>query len=299
LGEIYEALERARRREKESGRREAPTGGDMSESLRRAAVEEAVQSATAHLDDTLPEAPAHPPVEPVELAPADPAILVPGDEKMELGRQMATRVADELERRGVRSVAVVSGVRGEGKSTVSCNLAIGLASLSAGRRVALVELDLRRPSLAEKLGLRPRAGIEAVLEGGATLPDACIPLKDPALDVYLVQEPRRAAHELLVGDALSRLVEELSSRYATVVVDTPPVLLVPDASLVLKHVESFLPVARMGMTRARALDSLLDSLPGRVPLGGVLNCSRTPWHARRYNEYYYEATEAGSGKDRP
>lgn len=205
-------------------------------------------------------------------------------------RQLAVRVRAELERRAAKSVALVSPLRNDGKSTLACNLAVALASLSRGRDVAIVELDLRAPSLARALGIDGHAGVETYLEGKQGLAEICVSVEKPALDLYLASATHRAAHEYLVRPQMARLVRELERRHEFVVIDTPPVLLVPDAALILRHVATFAAVARMGATRVRAFRSMLDQLPAEKLIGGILNECPHPSHAGQYRFY-----QAGAG----
>jgi Mrp family chromosome partitioning ATPase len=210
-------------------------------------------------------------------------------------RHLALRVRSELERRGVRSVAVVSALRNDGKTTLSCNLALALASLSRQREVALVEFDLRAPGIAPAFGIPKVVGIEAALEHSGNLASVRVPIEKPALDVYPARTPHDAAHELLVRPEAAVLVRELERRYAVVVFDTPPVLLVPDASLLLRHVAAYAAVARSGVTRVRAFRQMLEFLPREKLLGGILNDGSRPTYTSQYG--YYRARAAKSAKD--
>jgi len=139
-------------------------------------------------------------------------------------------------------------------------------------RSLLVDLDLRRPSIAAvlELGSVP-IGVEAVIEQEAPLERARLSISKPEVDVYPALRPRHHAHELLILPGLATLVSELERRYDAVVVDSPPSLLVPDATLILEHVAAFIPVARAGVTRARSFHRMLATLPGRRLLGAIMN----------------------------
>jgi len=270
MGEITEALRRAR----EQQRLETPPDG--------AAAPESLRAATA------PTAPR----ETVELSveregewPARAVVIDARGPLAEAMRHLALKVRAELERRRARSVAVTSPLRGEGKTTLACDLALALASVSRGRSVALVDFDLRSPSVAADLDLPPSEGVEAFLLGQARLEDVCVSIQKPALDVYPTRVPQDAAHELLVLPSMAILARELERRYTTVVYDTPPTLLVPDTRILLQHVPAFLAVSRFGVTRQRALKTMLELLPREPFLGGVLNGGPLPSHASSYGYY--------------
>jgi Mrp family chromosome partitioning ATPase len=217
--------------------------------------------------------------------PARAIVVEPRGHVAEALRHLALKIRTELERRRARSFAVTSPLRGEGKSTLSCDLALAFASLSRGRSVALVDFDLRRPSIARDLRVRPEQGIETYLRGRARLEQTCVTFEKPALDVYPAVTPQDAAHELLVLPQAATLVRELERRYSVVVFDTPPTLLVPDTRILLGLIPAFLVVARHGVTRKRALSNLLDQLPRQQFLGAVLNGGPQPAHTRHYGYY--------------
>ncbi len=200
--------------------------------------------------------------------------------------QLALRARRALIDRDARTLAVVSALRNEGKTTVSCNLALSMAALGQSDRVALVDLDLRRPSLETVLELRtPTVGIGRVLSEGLPLADACVHVADPGLDVYPCLRGLPRPHDLLLTH-FERVFEELRERYEVVIFDTPPSLLVPDATIILQHVECFAPVARAGMTRARNYRKMLSALPKGRMIGAILDCG-PPQIRRGYYEHYH------------
>jgi Mrp family chromosome partitioning ATPase len=211
-----------------------------------------------------------------KLAPQNSAIVLEPSESWDACRELALNVQSQLAARGARSVAVTSALAHEGRTTTACNLAIALASLEEGRRVALVDLDLRTPSVAASLGIVQGCGIEKVLRGGVALESARVSVRHPALDVYPALASQRAAHALLVLTSYVGIMQRLSQEYDLVVVDTPPCLLVPDTNLILAHVDACLPIARAGRTRTRTYRKMLDLLPGERIRGGLLNGVRAP-----------------------
>jgi non-specific protein-tyrosine kinase len=233
-----------------------------------------------------------------DLTPGDPAILHEEGPGLDACRQIALRVRSDLQRHGARTLAVVSALRDEGKTTTSCNLAIALASLDAERAVALVGLDLRRPTMAKALGVRVEAGVEQVLTGNRSLEDVRIAIERLPLDLYPARDPQRNAHEILTDRRLSDLVGALEQRYDTVIIDTPPVLVVPDARLILAKVPWCLPVARAGMTRVRSFREMLATLPPRRVLGTLLNGGRLRGHYYQGYDYTVEDEEDTSPKKR-
>lgn len=202
-------------------------------------------------------------------------------------RQLAVRLRALLDQRALKSVLVTSALAGEGKSTVSINLGLALASIAPDSRIALVDLDLRRSTFAEVLELSPRIGIERVLEDRATLGEAAIRTDLASLDVLPVANTTSDAQRLL-GLGGERVFRQLHARYDYVVCDGPPVLPVPDVPQIAHLTGGCLLVAAAGRTRHARLRESLELLPRRAPLGVFLNENPAAQGGRHY-EGYYEA----------
>jgi capsular exopolysaccharide synthesis family protein len=205
-------------------------------------------------------------------------------------RHFAIRVRSQLEAMGARGVLVTSPLRREGKTTTACNLALALASMAAEGRVALVDLDLHRPSVARGLGIHPKVGLERALEGRASLASVRICTQLPALDVFAAVDPHSQVHELLSSARFKQLIATLARSYDAVVVDAPPVLLLPDVALIVPQVETCVAVVRAGNTPRSAFREMLGSLPRERLIGCFLNDARLPRHSR----YGYYHRDAGS-----
>lgn len=204
-------------------------------------------------------------------------------------QRLAWKLRRELEARSASTVAITSAVRHEGKTVTACNLALALASLARGR-VALVDLDLRGPSVGRALGLRPRIGFESCLGRGASVRDVRI-ATDRSLDVFPAVAAHPDAHEALGAPALAEVLDELRRTYDIVVVDSPPVLAVPDTPLIMQDVESCICVVRAGRTQPAALQETLELLPREKLLGLFLNEVRSVERSDRYQ--YYENQDRG------
>ena len=196
-------------------------------------------------------------------------------------------VADRLE-----SIVVTSSLPGEGKSTTAINLAITLAD--AGSRVALVDADLRRPSVAEYMGIEGRAGLTTVLIGKAGLDDVIQPWGDGKLHVLTSGQVPPNPSEMIGSHAMAWLLGELVKRYDVVVIDTPPLLPVTDAAILARLTGGALVVAAANRVhRADLADAIgsLEAVGARV-LGIVMNrLARTQTDA--YSYYGQESDRAG------
>ncbi|RFA15160.1 chromosome partitioning protein [Subtercola boreus] len=132
-----------------------------------------------------------------------------------------------------RSFVITSSIPGEGKSTSTANLAIVTAT--AGSRVVLIDADLRKPRVAQYLGLEGGAGLTDVLVGRAELDEVLQPWGANGLFVLPAGRVPPNPSELLSSPAMIQLIETLEERFDFVLFDSPPLLPVTDAAILAKH----------------------------------------------------------------
>lgn len=184
-------------------------------------------------------------------------------------RQIRTNISFLQAGSAHKAFVVTSSVPGEGKSTVSSNLAASLASM--GRSVCLVEADLRKPSLAGVLDLEGSVGFTTVLAGEATLDDALQPWGTGGLQVLLSGELPPNPSELLSSEAAMEVIAELHERFEVVIVDSPPILPVTDAAILGNLVGGVILVVGLGKVRERELAGTVEALSvAHTPLLGVV-----------------------------
>jgi polysaccharide biosynthesis transport protein len=217
--------------------------------------------------------------------------------------------------RGASSIMITSASREEGKSTTIANLAVAFAR--AGRRVALVDLDLRRPSIASFFGLEERAGVTHVALERATLDDALVrvPLEaEPgllrmsangsgpgSLDVLPSGPLPPNPAEFAGSHVLTEILGRLSERKDLVLIDAPPILQVSDTMTLSAKVDAIVTVARLPDVRRGALDELrrvLDAAPV-VKLGVIVTgTSGGEDYGYGYGYGYGYATESRKERER-
>ena len=186
-----------------------------------------------------------------------------------------------------RTVLIASALPGEGKTTVSMNIAAALTQRSA--RVLLVDADLRRGVLAERLGMAKNPGLSGSLTGAANWRDVVETLPD-APNLFVLQAGPRPPNsaELLGSVQMHELLEEWKSAYDHVIIDSAPCLVVTDAVLVAQKTDVVLLVSRLAVTPRRALhraSELLQSGDGRLT-GIVVNDVRVAEHYYGYGYGY-------------
>src|SRR5215207_6962762 len=183
----------------------------------------------------------------------------------------------------VRSVLVTSSRAREGKTTIAWNLSS--AAASAGLAVALVEADMRRPSLAKRYGLEAEPGLAEALRGeisvAKALQQTLVSPEGPSangrhvrpLHVLVGGRPPADPWALMQSSVMARVLEVLKRDHDLVVIDTPPIPHVADAISMLRRVDGVLVAASVNSTRgpeAGRLRHQLETLDARV-LGVVAN----------------------------
>jgi capsular exopolysaccharide synthesis family protein len=190
------------------------------------------------------------------------------------------------------SIVVTSSIPGEGKSTVAANLALSLSE--GGRRVLLVDADLRRPVVAQYLGLVGDAGLTTVLVGQALLEEVVQPWGDGTLHVLTSGEIPPNPSELLASARMEELVARARATYDVIVIDTAPLIAVADAAFVARMTDGAIVVADQTRVHRGQLSEALDAVEksGGSVLGVVLNKVRPTKDKRAY----YRAAEPETGR---
>jgi capsular exopolysaccharide synthesis family protein len=215
-------------------------------------------------------------------------------EELRLLRAKLRTLAQE---RGVKCIGLSSALPGEGKSTISLGLATALAR-DAGRRVLLIEADLRRPSISKTLGVPPAPGLAEWLNGSLDR----IPLRVVQPGGFRLLVAGRApleSPESVGSPLMAALLRSAREAFDYVLLDGPPVLAVSDMILVQDLVDGMLIVARSRQTPREAILDALGRLRSDKVLGLVLNDHREYRHS--YQSYAYERYGMGerTGSSRP
>ena len=187
---------------------------------------------------------------------------------------------------GSRSLVVASTCPGEGKTLVSTNLAIALAQM--GQRVILIDADMRRPSVHELLGERQEPGLSHVLVGDAEASQAVKPTAVPGLWVLPAGRIPPNPAELLGSPRFKVFLNTLTERFDWVILDSPPVMAVTDASVLAHLANGVIFVVGSEMVHrgvARAAIAQLLAANGKI-VGVVLNRVNLDRDRYYYTNYY-------------
>ena len=259
----------------------------------------------ATVADPVAESPAAPVVAPPQ-PPAAPAaempLSLPFQEKV-IGGHLPPQVLEEYRKlgalvhhlqadRGVKVVMVTSAVAGEGKTLTATNLAVVL-SASYGRRVLLVDADLRRPSLHQVFNTVSLEGLGDILAGAAEVP----PLVQvtPRLTLLTAGRPNADPLHGLTSERMRQLLREAREAFDFVIIDTPPVGLMTDASLLASMVDVALLVVRAVSTPYDLVKRAADTI-GRHRIAGVVLNRAEPQQNHSY-QYYAGYYADADGRD--
>jgi protein-tyrosine kinase len=186
--------------------------------------------------------------------------------------------------KALRTLVVTSATPSEGKTTTTCNLAVVTAQ--SGKKVLLIDADLRKPKIHHLFYVSNRIGLTNVLAGQKRLDDAIIPMKE-IKDLYVLPSgilPPNPA-ELLGSQAMKELLEGVLEYFDMVLIDSPPVLAVTDAQVLSTITDGVLLVTAAGkVSRDQALKAKQSlEMVGANIVGVVLNQKKI----ERDQGYYY------------
>jgi len=192
-------------------------------------------------------------------------------------RQIRNKILYQADRHNVKSILVTSALAGEGKSTITANLAISIAQ--SGKSVVLIDCDLRNPSEREVFSLKEGEGLREVLEGKIKLVDCIVTRQDLGLpeDVRLSLVPGGKAvadgTALLGSEAMRDIISSMEKMADYVIIDSAPAGLLTDAVVLARYVDaSVFIIQKDYATKDYILDSLDNLSQSHIRiLGGILN----------------------------
>ncbi|MFZ0585994.1 MAG: CpsD/CapB family tyrosine-protein kinase [Candidatus Sulfotelmatobacter sp.] len=224
--------------------------------------------------------------------PRDTRLVVVGKEESlgaEKFRFLAVRLRHLRQNRPLKKILITSTIPQEGKSTVAANLACTLARRKQ-QKTLLLEGDLRRPTLAARFGLGRIPGLCEWLSG-----------QTEGINLYRLESlglwvlPAGAAPqnplELMQSGKLAPLMNQLEAWFDWIVIDSPPVLPLADASMWSRLADGILLVTRNGTTEKRQLKRGIEAIEKSKLLGALVNSSTNAAHTDYYQRYSSQADQ--------
>lgn len=194
------------------------------------------------------------------------------DPRVEVYRQLRTRLLREFKLNNWRTLAITSAHQGEGKTLTALNTAITLAK-EVNHTVLLVDLDFQAPNIAERLGIESEAGLVEYLRGEVALEDIMV---NPGFDRLVIVPTKQVegkTSEILSSPAMKGALDEMLSRYSDriIVFDLPPLLRDDDALVFTPYVDASLLVVEYGSTSPKDVGRCIQLLKGANVIGTVFN----------------------------
>jgi polysaccharide biosynthesis transport protein len=207
----------------------------------------------------------------------------PGSPSAEAYRYLRTHVEPLLQAgpAGGKVLLVTGAQRQEGRSSVAANLASSLAR--AGRRVILVDADLRHPFLGDVFGADRRAGLTDLLAGRASLADVAVSTGRSGLQLITAGRDAGSAPDVLHSESLGRAIEEMRAAADVIIMDSGPALSVSDPIAIAQQSDLVLQVANVRRTMRQSVRAAAQELRtgGDITLLGVLTGVSPPLTFRR------------------
>lgn len=186
-------------------------------------------------------------------------------------------------------ISITSSIPGEGKTTVSINLAFALGQLE---KVLLIDADMRRPSVAKTFTLPSyQVGLSNITAGTHSFDECLVHDDDSGIDIITAGTLPPNPQELLASAAFAELIKQAKEKYDRIVIDTPPTQAVSDAIVVAQHSNSLIYVVKADSTREKVIQSgLARLLTAGVRVDGIVLNHVDLKQAAKYGEYtgYYD-----------
>lgn len=212
--------------------------------------------------------------------------------------KIRVRIEKIAANKDLKSILVTSAIPGEGKSTFALNL--GLALAEEGKKVILVDFDLRRPSVHNMLSLEEEfTKFEKVLQEEIELPEAIYYSEEHKISVLACSKPMKNSSEIIGTAAIGRIMKELKQNYDYVIVDTAPATIMSDTTDLAMYVDGAVFMVKQDYAKVNyivdALEHLVDSSNIEM-IGCVLNCMNTSFYNYGYGYGYGSYGKYGYGK---
>ena len=213
----------------------------------------------------------------------------------ELVKGLRAKVEYKMDTLNLRVLAVSSAVAGEGKTLTAIQLAANMAS-TGRKKVLLVDMDLRKSGIARELGIASDSGLSEFLSESVPKEKILRNSVVPGLSVIIGGKTISSPTDMLAGEKFRSLLRELREQFDLVILDTPPILPVPDAVTISEQVDAFILLFRFSHTPHQLFRQAIDELGERKIVGVVLNGEEKKsdkYYHKYYGKYYQVAHTEG------
>jgi capsular exopolysaccharide synthesis family protein len=201
-------------------------------------------------------------------------------------RKLAAALHQLQVERGMKVVMIASAMAGEGKTLTAANVAFTLSE-SFRRRTLLIDADLRRPTVDRLLDIVNVSGLNDALEAPEDRKLTIVEMS-PRLSVLTAGRPNSDPMSGLTSARMQSIVQEAAAKFDWVVLDTPPIELLPDASLLAEIVDAVVLVIGAGHAPFRSIERAVNAIDRKRIIGVVLNRAAQAHESGYYGYGYYE-----------
>ena len=202
-------------------------------------------------------------------------------------KTLRTNVTFSLPGTGCKCIGVTSANRGDGKSSISANLAISLAQINM--RVVLIDCDMRLPTIAEKFRIKSTPGLSNLLSGGISdIP--IVHIDDKNLDIIPAGTVPPDSTTLISSQGMTDLVENLKEAYDYIIFDFPPITIVSDAVILSGIIDGYLVVVRHEKSEYQMISETIRQMQfaDAKIIGFVYNGKDNAKKYYKKSNYYYK-----------
>lgn len=210
-------------------------------------------------------------------------------------KSIRTNISFALSTSERRIFAVSSSNPGEGKSTMSANIAIALAQ--GGKKVLLIDADMRKAVQHKIFELKNKKGLSSAISKMEKVENCIVRGVMDHLDVLTAGPTPPNPSELLASNQMTRILDQLAEEYDTIIIDTPPVNVVTDAMELAKNISGIIIVLRYGVTRNEEVEAAMRKIDFAQMnmLGFILNDIKVKRAGGYYKNYHYKYYRYKSG----
>lgn len=200
-------------------------------------------------------------------------------------RTMRTNTSFAEVDRNIKVITISSTEKNEGKTTIVSNYAVTLTQM--GKKVIIVDCDLRRPSIQRFFKRNEKIGLTNVLIDSNSVEEAIVTTDIPGLSLMLSGPVPPNPSEMLGSNRMIALIEELKEEFDYILIDTPPIGVVTDAMMLSKETDGYILVVSIGQVEKKGMEQLVEMMnnAGAVILGTLIN--KVPVNNSRYRQYGY------------
>lgn len=206
----------------------------------------------------------------------------------EMIRGLRAKVEHRIDATGFRTLGVTSAAAGEGKTKIALQLAVNMAS-TGRKKVLLMDLDLRKSDIAREMRIGAGPGLSEYLAGAVSREE--IVRITSIRGLYLIPGGKMCSSpvDMLAGEKFRMLLKELRGHFDLLILDTPPILPVPDAMTISEQVDAFIMIFRLSYTPYKLLRQAVEEFGTEKIMGVVLNGDEKKsdkYYSRYYGSYY-------------